>query len=55
MAISNHVLIWILFIGLFVGLFSGLPVGFVLLGISIVVGVIGFGSPFFLHDDDEGV
>ncbi|GAB6886859.1 TRAP transporter large permease subunit [Desulfothermus okinawensis JCM 13304] len=47
MAISNHVLIWILFIGLFVGLFSGLPVGFVLLGISIVVGVIGFGSPFF--------
>ncbi|WP_461832963.1 TRAP transporter large permease [Desulfothermus sp.] len=47
MGLSNNVLIWILLVGLFVGLFSGLPVGFVLLGISIIVGVIGFGSPFF--------
>jgi len=47
MNVNSEILLLILFIGLLIGLFSGLPVGFVLLSISIFVGFIGFGTPFF--------
>ncbi len=47
MGINSHILLFILFSGLLIGLFSGLPVGFVLLGISIFVGFMGFGTSFF--------
>lgn len=47
MELSNNILLTILFLGFLSGLFLGIPVGFVLLGISVIVGFIGFGTSFF--------
>ncbi len=43
----NEFLVALLVFGFFLGLFMGIPVGFVLLGVSIFVGFISFGTPFF--------
>ncbi|MBW1716708.1 MAG: TRAP transporter large permease subunit [Deltaproteobacteria bacterium] len=44
---SPEILLIILFVGLVVGLAIGFPVPFVMLGISLIVGVMGAGSGFF--------
>jgi tripartite ATP-independent transporter DctM subunit len=44
---SPEILLIILFVGLIVGLASGFPVPFVMLGISLIVGVLGVGPGFF--------
>ena len=47
MMISPELLLVILFAGLILGLGSGFPVPFVMLGISLIVGVLGVGHGFF--------
>lgn len=47
MITSPEILLIILFVGLVVGLAIGFPVPFVMLGISLIVGVMGAGSGFF--------
>ncbi len=44
---DHNLLLFLLFGSLLLGLGIGFPVGFVLLGSSIVVGFLGFGTPFF--------
>jgi len=44
---SPEILLIILFVGLIIGLAIGFPVPFVMLGISLIVGVMGAGSGFF--------
>jgi len=44
---SPEILLIILFVGLIIGLATGFPVPFVMLGISLIVGVLGVGSGFF--------
>jgi tripartite ATP-independent transporter DctM subunit len=44
---SPEILLIILFAGLIIGLASGFPVPFVMLGISLMVGVVGVGPGFF--------
>jgi tripartite ATP-independent transporter DctM subunit len=44
---SPEILLIILFAGLIIGLAIGFPVPFVMLGISLIVGVLGVGSGFF--------
>jgi tripartite ATP-independent transporter DctM subunit len=44
---SPEILLIILFVGLIIGLAMGFPVPFVMLGISLIVGVMGAGSGFF--------
>jgi tripartite ATP-independent transporter DctM subunit len=44
---SPEILIFLLFAGLIVGLATGFPVAFVMLGSSIIVGLIGVGPGFF--------
>jgi tripartite ATP-independent transporter DctM subunit len=44
---SPEILLIILFAGLIIGLAIGFPVPFVMLGISLIVGVMGAGSGFF--------
>jgi tripartite ATP-independent transporter DctM subunit len=44
---SPEILLIILFAGLIIGLASGFPVPFVMLGISLIVGVLGVGPGFF--------
>jgi tripartite ATP-independent transporter DctM subunit len=45
--VSPEILLVILFAGLILGLASGFPVPFVMLGISLIVGVLGVGHGFF--------
>lgn len=47
MITSPEILLIILFVGLIIGLAIGFPVPFVMLGISLIVGVMGAGSGFF--------
>ena len=47
MITSPEILLIILFAGLIIGLAIGFPVPFVMLGISLIVGVLGVGSGFF--------
>ncbi len=47
MITSPEILLMILFVGLIIGLAIGFPVPFVMLGISLIVGVMGAGSGFF--------
>lgn len=47
MITSPEILLIILFVGLIIGLAMGFPVPFVMLGISLIVGVMGAGSGFF--------
>ncbi len=44
---SPEILVILMFAGLVIGLLMGIPVAFVMLGISLIVGVIGAGSGFF--------
>jgi tripartite ATP-independent transporter DctM subunit len=44
---SPEILLIILFVGLIIGLAIGFPVPFVMLGISLIVGVLGVGKGFF--------
>lgn len=47
MITSPEILLIILFVGLIIGLAIGFPVPFVMLGISLIVGVLGVGKGFF--------
>ena len=44
---SPEFLVVLMFGGLLLGLFMGFPVAFVMLGISLIVGVMGVGMGFF--------
>jgi tripartite ATP-independent transporter DctM subunit len=44
---NTEILLIILFAGLILGLVSGFPVPFVMLGISLIVGILGVGQGFF--------
>jgi len=44
---SPEILVTILLVGLVAGLFTGFPVPFVMLGVSVIVGVLGVGVGFF--------
>ena len=46
MIASTEILLIILFAGLIIGLVSGFPVPFVMLGTSLIVGILGVGQGF---------